>query len=106
MSEVSVCFCAMSLPRGRVLKVRLEKVSDSAGERESLDALRAPLGADLIAAHAPDLFRVGLEEGEVELAAEAVDEEVFETLFRPELMDARLEVAEADLRACGRGRVC
>ena len=58
----------------------LKEVSDSAGERESLDALRAPLRADLIAAHAPHLLRIGLEEGEIELAAEAVDEEVFETL--------------------------
>ncbi len=79
----------------------LEEVSDSAGERESFDALRTPLGADLIAAHAPHLLRVGLEEGEVELAAEAVDEEVFETLFRTELMNSRLDVAEADLRGAG-----
>ena len=81
-----------------------EEVSDSGGERESFDALRTPLGADLIAAHAPHLLRVGLEEGEVELAAEAVDEEVFETLFRTNLMNSRLDVAEADLRGAGKAK--
>ena len=52
--------------------------------RQALDALRAPLGADLVAGHAPDLFGVALEERQVELAAEAVDEEVFERSLRLE----------------------
>src|SRR6185437_3135149 len=54
--------------------------------------------ADLIAAHAPHLLRVGLEEGEIELAAESVDEEVFKALFRTALMKTRRDVAEADPR--------
>ena len=75
-------FCAMSL-RTAARKGLLEEVRDRAGEREALDALRAPLGADLVAGHAPHLFGVGLEERQVQLAAEAVDEEVFEGAFFP-----------------------
>lgn len=45
---------------------------------QALDALRAPFGADFLAGHAPDLFRVVLEKSQIELAAEAVDEEVFQ----------------------------
>ncbi len=56
----------------------LQKMLDRSREREPLDTLSAPLCADLVAARAPDFFCVALEEGEVELAAEAVDEEVFE----------------------------
>src|SRR6201996_4125494 len=80
----------------------LDEVPDGAREREALDALRAPLGADLVAAHTPHLLRVGLEEGEIELSAEAVDEEVFEAFLRPTPMKARLDVAKADLRGPGK----
>ncbi len=80
MREVSVPFCGVvgGLASGECL---FEEVGEGGGEGEALDALCAPLGADLIAGDAPDFFGVGLEEGEVELAAEAVDEEVFEGLL-------------------------
>ena len=57
-------------------------------------------------AHAPDLLRIGLEEGEIELAAEAVDEEVFETFLRAALMEARFDVADADLSGARECRAC
>src|SRR4029079_12053259 len=41
-------------------------------ERQPLDALRRPLGADLRRGNAPDLFVVALEEQLEEAAAEAV----------------------------------
>ena len=75
------------------------------GEREALDALRAPLGGDLVAGRAPDLLGVALEEGEVELAAEAVDEEVFEGLFFADGAHARGDVADADARHAHRAEV-
>jgi hypothetical protein len=56
----------------------LEEVRHHALQRESLDALRAPFGADLVAGHAPDLFGIRLEKGQVKLLAEAVDDEIFE----------------------------
>ena len=62
---------------------------DGGREREALDALCAPLRGDTVARCAPDLFRIALEEGEVELAAEAVDEEVFQRF----LVAAREELA-------------
>ena len=49
------------------------------------------------AALAPDLLRIRLEERAVQLAAEAVDEELFQVLLRPEGEERRAEVAEADL---------
>src|SRR5208283_5973708 len=51
-------------------------------QRQALDALRAPLGADLMAGHAPDFLGIRLEEGPVELRTKAVDQEVLETAFR------------------------
>jgi hypothetical protein len=42
------------------------------------DALRAPLRADPVARNAPDLLRVRLEERQVQLAAEPVDQKLFE----------------------------
>jgi hypothetical protein len=71
-------------------------VLDGGGEGEALDALGAPLGGDFVAGRAPDFFGVALEEGEVEFAAEAVDEEVFKTFFGLDLVDARPDVAGAD----------
>ncbi len=84
-------FCATSsLALGREREGLLDEVLQRGGEREALDALRAPLGGDLVAGRAPDLFGVALEEGEVELAAEAVDEEVFEGLLFFDRADARM----------------
>ena len=56
----------------------LQEVRHHALQREPLDALRAPFGADLVAGHAPDLFGIGLEKSQVKLLAETVDDEIFE----------------------------
>ena len=56
------------------------------GERQALDALRRPLGPDFGAGDAPDLFGVGLEEGQVKHLAETVGDpllEVFLDRVRP-----------------------
>ncbi len=50
----------------------LEGADDSLAQGKSLDALRGPVGADLVAGNAPDLFGVGLEEDLEEPLAEAV----------------------------------
>ena len=49
----------------------------------ALDALRAPLRRNLVARHAPHLFRVALEEGQIKLSPKPVDQEVLKTPLRP-----------------------
>src|ERR1019366_3594867 len=49
----------------------LEGVEQRRPDGNSFDTLRAPLRTDLVAGHAPDLFRVGLEKREIQLPAEA-----------------------------------
>src|SRR6185312_5445246 len=71
---------------------------DRSGERQALDALRAPLRGYFVAGRAPHLLRIALEEGQVKLAPEAVDEEVFEALFGLDLLHAAEAIADADLR--------
>ena len=58
-----------------------EEVLYGGGEAETLDALRAPLGRDLVAGRAPDFLCVALEEGEIEFTAKAIDKEVFKAVF-------------------------
>ena len=105
MSEVSVPFCAtsFSLACGRRPNVLRDEVLQRRGQTQALDALRSPLGGDLIARRAPHLFRVALEEGEVELASEAVDEEVFEALLFLDRAHTRRRVADADPRPSAPG---
>src|SRR3546814_9762521 len=47
-------------------------------QRQALDALRRPVRRHLVAGHAPDLFRIGLEEDREQLVAEGVDGPVLE----------------------------
>ena len=56
----------------------LERVDDRRGQVEALDPLRRPVGGDLLAAHPPDLFGVGLEEDAEQAAAKLVAHPVFE----------------------------
>ena len=56
----------------------LQKMQDGFRNRKSFDTLLAPFRADFLARNAPHLFRVRLEERLVELAAKAIDEELFE----------------------------
>src|SRR3954454_17675943 len=69
---------------------------DGFGQGQSLDPLGSPGRGDLLAGHTPYFFGIALEEGAIELAPEAVDEEVFEGLLRLALKQVRLDVTESD----------
>src|SRR3546814_16988760 len=56
----------------------LETVGHGPPQRQALDALRRPVRRHLVAGHAPDLFRIGLEEDREQLVAEGVDGPVLE----------------------------
>ncbi len=73
----------------------LEEMHHHAREREPLDALRAPFGADFIARHTPDFFGVRLEKSKVKLLAEAVDDEILERVFLALRQQRRAHVTEA-----------
>ena len=53
---------AALLRRGRARQRVAQRVRHGAPQIEALDALRRPVGRDLVAAHAPHLLGVGLEE--------------------------------------------
>src|SRR4051812_9424372 len=74
----------------------LDDVRDRSGERETLNALRAPLGAYLVTFDAPNLLCVGFEECEVELTPETIDEEIFQTFLGLDLIEFGEDVAGAD----------
>src|SRR5438045_501106 len=59
----------------------LDEMRDRRNQRQPLDALRSPGGGDLVTWHSPHLLRVALEKSEVELAAEAIDEKVFQRVL-------------------------
>ena len=94
-------FCAMSSR----LAGLLQEVRDGLANGEALDALCAPLGADLVAGHAPDLLGVGLEERQIELASEAVDEKLLQVLHLANGKHQGAQVAEADAHGAGRAEV-
>ena len=60
----------------------LKNVSDGLKNRQSLNALSAPLSADFFAFNPPNLFGVGFEEGKVQFTAKAVDKELLQIRFR------------------------
>src|SRR6185436_17434632 len=71
-----------------------EDVSDRDGEREAAYALRGPVRVYLAAGDAPDLLRVGLEEGSVESPAEAVRHPLLERALALQGEEARAKVAQ------------
>src|SRR5271165_7273916 len=75
------------------------------GNAKALDTLRAPLGADRGARNAPDLFGIGLEKCVVELFAEAIDEELLQSVFLFFGKGCALHVADADLEGAPRAEV-
>ena len=91
---VSTSFCETSpgLPERRA-----DRVPEGLGDGEALHPLRAPLGGDLRARHAPDLLRVVLEERQVQPLAEAIDEEVLEGRLVGARHQSSLQVAGANL---------
>ena len=70
-------------------------VEDRLRERQALDALGGPLGADLGARDAPDLLRVGLEEDLVQPLAEPVGDPLLEVLLDRVRAEVPLDVARA-----------
>lgn len=60
----------------------MQHMADGFVNQKTFDALGAPFGADFSAWKTPYLFGVGLEEGLIQAAAEAIDEELFEIVFR------------------------
>src|ERR1017187_8457743 len=67
--ERSLCLLLSQVDGPFTSEGLLEEVQYYAFERQALDALGAPLGADLIARHTPDLFGIRLEEDQIELPA-------------------------------------
>ena len=74
----------------------LEGVLEHAHDAQSLDPLSSPVGTDLAGVTAPELLGIPLEEHGIELAAEAVDVEVLQVVFR-QLVNQGLQIAETGL---------
>ena len=60
---------------------RQQSVFDGRRQRKAFDALRRPVGGDVLAVHAPDLFGVGFEEDREKPLAELIAHPVFK-IFR------------------------
>src|SRR5262249_50857768 len=54
-----------------------QRASNRLAQREVLDALRGPVGGNLVTGNAPDFFRVGFEENPIETVAESVRHPLF-----------------------------
>src|ERR1043166_10183017 len=65
-------------------------------DRKSLYALSAPFGGYLVALPTPYFFRVGLEEGRVELDAEPSDEKILQRSLLPTGQQDGVHVAGDD----------
>jgi len=107
MSEVSVAFWARSgwgPCVGRWRRVR-RKWARTRLRESPFDALGSPLGGDPATGQAPDFFGVRLEEDAVELTAEAVDEEVFESGFGPARPEDGEKVAEASVQGAAGAKI-
>ena len=76
------------------LPLREERILDRAAERKAFDALRRPVGRDLLAAHAPDLLGVALEEGVEETLAELIAHPILEVVRVAHREKPRLEPGE------------
>src|SRR5271157_3423111 len=86
-------------------KSLLEEVHYDALEREALDALRAPFGADLVARHAPDLFGIRLEKCEVKLLAKPVDDEIFQGFFFALGQQRRAQITDAATKGADKAQI-
>src|SRR5207302_3783797 len=74
-------------------------------QRQVLDALRRPVGPDLVARNSPDLFRVGLEEVPEEPTAEAIRDPLVEGGFLLARTDLPFGVAQEDAARLVRAHV-
>src|ERR1035438_8793817 len=73
LDERSLCLLLSQVAGPFASESLLEEVQYYALERQALDALGAPLGTDLIARYAPNLFGIRLEEDQIELLAKPAD---------------------------------
>ena len=62
--------------------MRQQRMLEGRSQRESLDALHRPVGGDLAATHAPDLFGVGLEEDAEKPFTKLIDYPLLEISWR------------------------
>lgn len=92
------------LGRGRGL-LTLERGEDRVPQRKALDALRGPIGADLIARNAPHFFGVGLEENLEQALAESIGHPLRERGLRLDRLQPRLEIAEENVEGLHRPEV-
>ncbi len=76
----------------------LERVQQGLGDRQALDPLGAPFGTDPGAGKPPDLLRVGLEKGVIQLAAEPIDEELLQARGVADGKEHAAGVAQTDLQ--------
>src|ERR1017187_248563 len=97
LDERSLCLLLSQVARLFASEGLLEEVQHYAFERQALDALGAPLGADLIARHAPDLFGIRLEEDQIQLLAKPVDNKVLERALLALRQDNRAHVTQSTL---------
>ena len=67
-------------------------------QAQPLNTLRPPLRRDLVAGHAPDLFRIALKKREVQLSSKAVDQKVLQTVFPRNRPQPAAHIARADLQ--------
>ncbi len=91
--------------RDLVAAVAEERGPGGAEEREVLDPLGGPVGADLGGGHAPDLLRVGLEELVEEEAAEAVRDPLLVGLLLALRLDGRPQVGGERARQVDRAEL-
>ena len=86
-----------------VALVAQERRLGGAEERQALDALGGPLGADLRRRDAPDLLVVGLEEERVQAPAEALGDPLLEVLLGRVALEQRgPQIGEAGARQLDR----
>ena len=93
-----------------VAAVAEERRLGGAEERQALDPLRGPLGADLIGRDAPQLLGIGLEEVLVEALAKPIRDPLLERVLAPLGLDcgpmSGFDNAKLDEEFFGAGKEC
>src|SRR5213594_227348 len=74
-------------------------IHDRRPERQSLDPLRGPFGADLIAGNSPHLFRIGLEKSKVKAFAKTVAYPLLQVIFLRVREEGRTQEAHQNQKA-------
>ena len=88
------------MPGGRLRRRRGFFALEGGGNRltqgESLDVLRGPVGAHIVAGRAPDFLGVGFEKDFKQALAETVGDPLREGLLRLDRLEPRLEITQED----------